>query len=64
MEKSQFLGANKKLTKTNMKMGALNASLVFGTMMSSLQQECQVEVEHQNIRDCGLELIIDAIVLF
>ena len=64
MEKSQFLGANKKPTWTNMQMGALNASLVVGIMMTSLQQECQVEVEHHNIRYCGLELIIDTIVFF
>ena len=41
MEKSQFLGANKKPTWTNMQMGALDASLVFGTMMSALKQDCQ-----------------------
>ena len=33
-------------------------------MMSTLQQEFQAEVEHQNIRDCVLEVIIDDIMLF
>ena len=47
-----------------MQMGALNASLVFGTMMSALQKECQAEVGHQNIWDCGSEIIMDDIVLF
>ena len=45
-------------------MGALNASLVFGAMVSSLQQECQPEMEQQNIWYCGSEVIIDDIVLF
>ena len=45
-------------------MGALNASLVLGEIMSDPRQECQVEVEHHNIRDCGLEVIMDDIVLF
>ena len=45
-------------------MGYLNASLVFRAMMSTLQQEFQAEVEHQNIRDCVLEVIIDDIMLF
>ena len=55
---------NKKLTWMKMQMGDLNASLVFRSMMSALQQECQVEVKHHNIRDCGLEVIMDDIVLF
>ena len=33
-------------------------------MMSALQQKCQAEVEHQNIQDCGSEVIIDDIVFF
>ena len=45
-------------------MGYLNASLVFGTIISALQQEFQVEVGHHNIWDCVSELIIDDIVLF
>ena len=45
-------------------MKALNALLVFGEIMSSLQQECHAEVEHQNIPECGSELVMDAIVLF
>ena len=45
-------------------MGSLNASLVFRAIMSTLQHECQAEVEHQNIRDCGSEMIMDDIVLF
>ena len=57
-------GVNKKLTWKNMKMGYLNASLVFRAIMSDLQQECQEEVEHHNIRDCGSEVIMDDIVLF
>ena len=64
MEQAQFWGVNKKLTWTNMQMGYLNASLVFREMVSALQQECQAEVEHQNIRDCGSEVIMDEIVLF
>ena len=64
MEQAQFWGVNKKLTWMNIQMGALNASLVFGEIMSDLQQECKAEVEHQKIRDCGLELIMDDIVLF
>ena len=32
-------------------------------MMSDLQQECQAEAEHQNIQDCGSEVIMDGIVL-
>ena len=55
---------NKKLTWRNMPMGALKESLVFGSMMSSLQQEYQSEVEHPNIQDCLSEVIMDAIVLF
>ena len=43
---------------------ALNISLVFGGMVSALQQECQVEVEHQNIRDCVSEVIMDDIMFF
>ena len=45
-------------------MGALNASLVFGARMSALKQELQEEVEHQNIWYCGLEVLMDDIVLF
>ena len=45
-------------------MGALNASLVFGARMSALQQELQEEVEHQNIWYCGLEVLMNDIVLF
>ena len=45
-------------------MGDLNASLVFGEMVSDLQHNCQTEVEHQNIRDCGSEVIMDEILLF
>ena len=47
-----------------MRMGALNASLVFRAIMSAVQQECQAEAEHQNIWDCGSEVIMDVIVLF
>ena len=47
-----------------MRMGSLNASLVFRATISSLQHECQAEVEHQNIRDCGSEMIMDDMVLF
>ena len=64
MEKSQFWGVNKKLAWAKMPMGAINVSLVFGMMVSDLQQKCQAEVEHQNIRKCGLEVIIYDIVLF
>ena len=39
MEQDQFWGVNKKLTWMNMRMGALNESLVFGATMSTLQQE-------------------------
>ena len=46
MEQSQFWEVNKKLTWMKMQMGDLNISLVFGEMMSDLQQECQEEVEH------------------
>ena len=45
-------------------MGDLNASLVSGEMTSTLQQEYQAEVEHQNIRDCVLVVIIYDIMLF
>ena len=45
-------------------MGDLNESLVLGEIISSLKQECQAEVEHQNIQDRGLEVIMDGIVLF
>ena len=31
--------------------------------MSALQQDFQAEVEHQNIWDCGLEVIMDYILL-
>ena len=64
MEQAQFWGVNKKLTCTKMQMGDLNASLVLGEIISSLKQECQAEVEHQNIRDCGSEVIMDDIMLF
>ena len=64
MKKSQFWVVNKKLTWTKMQTGALNASLVFRAIMPSLQQECQTEVEHQNIRYYGLEVIMDDIMLF
>ena len=53
----------KKLTWMNMPMGALKKSLVFGAIMSALQQECHSEVEKHNIRDCGLEAIMDGIML-
>ena len=53
-----------QLTWKDMRMGDLNASLIFGEIMSDLQQECQAEVEHQNILDCGLEVIMDDIMLF
>ena len=33
-------------------------------MMSALQKKCRAEVEHQNIQDCGSEVIMDDIVLF
>ena len=42
----------------------LNASLVFREIISDLQQECKAELEHQNIRDCGFEVIMDDNVLF
>ena len=45
-------------------MGYINVSLVFKKIISSLQQKCQAEMEHQNICDCGLEFIMDDIVLF
>ena len=64
MEQAQFWGVNKKLTWKKIRMGDLIASLVCGAMMSDLQQECQAEVEHQNIWDCGSEVIMDDIVLF
>ena len=64
MEQAQFWEVNKKLTWTKMQVGALNSSLVLGVMVSSLQQEYQVEVEHQNIREYGSEVIMDDIVLF
>ena len=63
-EQAQFWGENKKVTWRKMQMGSLNASLVFRTIISSLQQECQAEVEHQNIRYCGSEMIMYDIVLF
>ena len=64
MEQAQFWGVNKKLTWTKMWTGTLNSSLLFGEMMSALQQECQAEVEQQNIWDCGLEMIMYDIMLF
>ena len=63
MEQTQFWGLNKKLTWMKMQMQDLNSSLVFGAIMSALKQEFQAEVEHQNMRDCGLEVIIDDIAL-
>ena len=45
-------------------MGDLNSSLVFGAMLSSLKQECQEQVEHQNIQDYGSEVIMDEIMFF
>ena len=45
-------------------MGALNESLVFRVIMPALHHECQAEAEHQNIWDCGSEVIMDDIVLF
>ena len=42
----------------------LNVTLVFGEIMSALQQEFQAEVDYQNIRDCGSEVIKDDIMLF
>ena len=47
-----------------MQMGALNESLVLGEIISSLKQECRVEVEQQNIWDRGFEVIMDGILLF
>ena len=64
MEQAQFWGVNKKLAWTKMQIGDLNASLVFEAMISALQQECKAELEHQNIRDCGSEVIMDDIPLF
>ena len=46
-----------------MQMVAPNASLVFRAIISALQQECQAELEHQNIQDCGSEVIMYGIVL-
>ena len=43
---SSILGVNKKLAWTKMWMGYLNASLVFGSIMSALEQEWRAEVEH------------------
>ena len=63
MEQYQFWGVNKKLTWTKMQMGYFNESLVFGVTISELQQECHTEVEHQNIRDYGSEVIMDDMVL-
>ena len=40
-------------------MGDINVSLVFGVIISDLQQECQIELEHHNIQDCGSEVIMD-----
>ena len=45
-------------------MGALNESLVFRVIMPALHHECQAEAEHQNIRECGLEVIMDDIIFF
>ena len=59
-----FLGVNKKLTWKKMRLGVIDALLVFGSIISTLQHEFQAEVEYQNIRDCGLEVIMDAIMLF
>ena len=64
MELTQFWVVNKKLALTEMQMGYFNASMVFGAMVSALKQECQSEVEHQNIRDFVSEVIMDDIVLF
>ena len=55
---------NKKLIWTKIQMRAFYASLVFGAIVSAPQHEYQAEVEHQNIWDCGLEVIMDYIVLF
>ena len=44
-------------------MVAPNASLVFRAIISALQQESQAELEHQNIQDCGSEVIMYGIVL-
>ena len=44
MKQAQFWGVNKKLTWTEMQMGDLNASLVFGEIMSDLQQDCKSEL--------------------
>ena len=33
-------------------------------MLSSLKQECQEQVEHQNIQDYGSEVIMDEIMFF
>ena len=64
MEQAQFWGVNKKLTWTKIQTRALNASMITREMMSALQQECQTYVEHQNIQDDGLEVIMDDNVLF
>ena len=44
-------------------MGALNASLALGKIISDLQQECQAELEHQNIWECVSETIMHEILL-
>ena len=53
-----------KLTWSRMWVRALNSSLVFGFIMPALQQECKVELEHQNIGVYVSEVIMDDIVLF
>ena len=63
MEQALFWGVNKKLTWKKMQMGAFNVSLFVGVIILALKQECQSEVEHQDIRDRGLEVIMDDIVL-
>ena len=63
MEQAQFWGVNKKSTCMKMRMEAFNVSMFFGAMISALQQECQEEVEYQNICYCGSEVIMDDILL-
>ena len=46
-----------------MQMEALNASLVFGAIMSALQQEWQADVEHDNIWKFGSDVIMYDIML-
>ena len=64
MEQAVLWEVNNKLTWMKMQMGSLNASLVFGAIVPALQQECQVELEHQNIRYFGSEVIMDYIMFF